>query len=56
MVELQEREADVKIALTDNCRPSVYKLSSFVTVSANWRLVFEFGGDNATNVDLADDH
>lgn len=27
-----------------------------VTVSANWRLAFEFDGDNATNVDLVDYH
>jgi proteic killer suppression protein len=26
------------------------------TVSANWRLVFEFEADNATNVDLIDYH
>ena len=26
------------------------------TVSGNWRLVFEFDGENATNVDLVDDH
>jgi proteic killer suppression protein len=27
-----------------------------VWVSGNWRLVFEFGGDHATNVDLVDYH
>ena len=27
-----------------------------VTVSGNWRLVFEFDGENATNVDLVDYH
>jgi toxin HigB-1 len=27
-----------------------------VWVSANWRLVFEFEGDHATNVDLVDYH
>ncbi|MFI5400768.1 MAG: type II toxin-antitoxin system RelE/ParE family toxin [SAR324 cluster bacterium] len=27
-----------------------------VSVSANWRLVFEFDGENATNVDLVDYH
>jgi toxin HigB-1 len=26
------------------------------TVSGNWRLVFEFEGENATNVDLVDYH
>ncbi len=26
------------------------------TVSWNWRLVFEFDGENATNVDLVDYH
>jgi toxin HigB-1 len=26
------------------------------TVSANWRLVFEFAGEHATNVDLVDYH
>jgi proteic killer suppression protein len=26
------------------------------TVSGNWRLVFEFDGENATNVDLVDYH
>jgi len=25
-------------------------------VSGNWRLVFEFDGEDATNVDLIDDH
>jgi len=27
-----------------------------VSVSGNWRLVFEFDGENATNVDLVDYH
>jgi toxin HigB-1 len=27
-----------------------------VSVSGNWRLVFEFEGDDATNVDLVDYH
>ena len=27
-----------------------------VAVSGNWRLVFEFDGENATNVDLVDYH
>lgn len=27
-----------------------------VTVSGNWRLVFEFAGEHATNVDLVDYH
>ena len=27
-----------------------------VTVSGNWRLVFEFDGENATNIDLVDYH
>jgi proteic killer suppression protein len=27
-----------------------------VSVSGNWRLVFEFDGDDATNVDLVDYH
>jgi len=27
-----------------------------VWVSGNWRVVFEFDGDNATNVDLVDYH
>ena len=27
-----------------------------VWVSGNWRLVFEFDGDDATNVDLVDYH
>lgn len=27
-----------------------------VSVSGNWRLVFEFDGENATNVDLIDYH
>ena len=26
------------------------------TVSGNWRLIFEFDGENATNVDLVDYH
>ena len=27
-----------------------------VSVSGNWRLVFEFEGENATDVDLVDYH
>jgi len=27
-----------------------------VSVSGNWRLVFEFDGANATNIDLVDYH
>ncbi len=27
-----------------------------VSVSGNWRLLFEFDGENATNVDLVDYH
>ena len=27
-----------------------------VSVSGNWRIVFEFEGENATNVDLVDYH
>jgi len=27
-----------------------------VSVSGNWRIVFEFDGENATNVDLVDYH
>ncbi|MBF0482042.1 MAG: type II toxin-antitoxin system RelE/ParE family toxin [Desulfovibrionaceae bacterium] len=27
-----------------------------VSVSGNWRIVFEFNGENATNVDLLDCH
>jgi proteic killer suppression protein len=27
-----------------------------VSVSGNWRLVFEFDGEDATNVDLVDYH
>lgn len=27
-----------------------------VTVNRNWRIVFEFDGENATNVDLLDYH
>jgi len=27
-----------------------------VSISGNWRVVFEFKGRNVTNVDLVDDH
>jgi proteic killer suppression protein len=33
-----------------------FKVYWAVTVRANWRIVFQFKGDNASNVDLVDYH